>query len=58
MKGVLFSADFAIDDNNDPRLLELNTDTVLFSSFTSSLALNNLTDVISRQREMCILDRS
>lgn len=52
MKGVLFSADFAIDDNNDPRLLELNTDTVVYSAFTSSLALNNLTDVINSNSEI------
>ena len=37
MKGVLFSADFAIDENDDPRLLELNTDTVIYASFTSSI---------------------
>lgn len=47
MKGVLFSADFAIDNNGDPRLLELNTDTVVYSAFASSLQLNNLTDVLN-----------
>jgi len=47
MKGVLFSADFAIDENDDPRLLELNTDTVIYSSFTSSINWSNLTDVIN-----------
>ena len=52
MKGVLFSADFAIDDNNDPRLLELNTDTIVYSAFTSSLALNNLTDVINANSDI------
>ena len=52
MKGVLFSADFAIDNNNDPRLLELNTDTIVYSAFTSSLALNNLTDVINANSDI------
>jgi len=47
MKAVLFSADFAIDSNDNPRLLELNTDTVVFAAFTSSLQLNNLTDVVN-----------
>ena len=52
MKGVLFSADFAIDENDDPRLLELNTDTVIYASFTSSINWSNLTDVINSNSEI------
>ena len=52
MKGVLFSADFAVDNNNDPRLIELNTDTVMYAAFTSSLSLNNLTDVINANSDI------
>ena len=52
MKGVLFSADFAVDSNNDPRLIELNTDTVMYAAFTSSLSLNNLTDVINANSDI------
>ena len=52
MKGVLFSADFAIDNNGNPRLLELNTDTVVYPAFTSSIAFNNLTDVINANPEI------
>lgn len=52
MKGVLFSADFAIDENNDPRLLELNTDTSIYASFTSSINWTNLTDVINNNSEI------
>lgn len=52
MKAVLFSTDFAIDANNNPRLLEINTDTVVYPAFTSSLSLNNLTDVINSHSEI------
>ena len=52
MKGVLFSADFAIDENDDPRLLELNTDTVIYASFTSSINWSNLTDVINSNSDI------
>ena len=52
MKGTLFSADFIKDSNNNLRLLELNTDTVIidqvlndvdYSSFISVLSGNSIT---------------
>lgn len=52
MKAVLFSTDFAIDSDGNPRLLEINTDTVVYPAFTSSLALSNLTDVINSNAEI------
>lgn len=52
MKAVLFSTDFAIDSDGNPRLLEVNTDTVVYPAFTSSLVLTNLTDVINSNSEI------
>ena len=52
MKAVLFSTDFAIDSDGNPRLLEINTDTVVYPAFTSSLVLTNLTDVVNSNPEI------
>lgn len=54
MKGTLFSTDYIIDDNNNMRLLEINTDTALtpaglthidFSNFIQTLSDSNITSV-------------
>ena len=52
MKAVLFSTDYAIDNDGNPRLLEVNTDTIVYSAFTSSINLTNLTDVINSNSEI------
>ena len=53
MKGTFFSADFISDENNNLRLLELNTDTavlsdimdtyLVFTDFINLLSTNNIT---------------
>ena len=53
MKGTFFSADFISDENNNLRLLELNTDTavisdiidtyLVFTDFINLLQTNNIT---------------
>lgn len=54
MKGTLFSADFALSNNNDLKLIEINTDTGIaahnlgffnYSDFISVLQSNNITKV-------------
>ncbi len=47
MKGTLFTADFAIDSNDNARLLELNTDTGFYTSVLSHLDYSGLIDIIS-----------
>ena len=42
MKGTLFSADFIKDENNNLRLLEINTDTGFISSSYSNMDLSEL----------------
>ena len=55
MKGTFFSADFIIDENNSPRIIELNTDTACitstldshfdFSGFKTLCSDNNITKI-------------
>lgn len=55
MKGTLFSADFAIDNSNNPKLLEINTDTAIgdnnidsridFNDFEQVLSGSNITNL-------------
>ena len=55
MKGTFFSADFIIDENYSPRLIELNTDTACitstldehfdFTSFKTLCSTNNITKI-------------
>jgi len=54
MKGTLFSADFVWDENENPKLLEINTDTAFlddvldyvdFNDFISILQSNNITEI-------------
>ena len=54
MKGILFSSDFVVDNNENERLLEINTDTAFlnnalslidFTNFFGILSSNNITEV-------------
>jgi len=48
MKGTLFSADFVIDDSNNPKLLEINTDTAVGDNIISErLSFDPLRDILS-----------
>lgn len=47
MKGTLFSADFVQDSNGNLRLLELNTDTGLYSSMLTHFDYTDLHNIIS-----------
>lgn len=48
MKGTLFSADFVIDDSNNPKLLEINTDTAIGDNIISErLSFEPLKDILS-----------
>ena len=47
MKGTLFSADFVKDNNNNLRLLEVNTDTVVTTSKLGDLNFDELNTVMS-----------
>ena len=47
MKGTLISSDYIIDKDNNTRLVEINTDTVIYDSFTSSIDLEALHSAIN-----------
>ena len=47
MKGTLFSADFIKDNNDNLRLLEINTDTVVITSKLNDLNFDGLNTVMS-----------
>jgi len=47
MKGTFISSDYVIDANNDAKLLEINTDTIVYDSFTSSMDFSGLHGVIN-----------
>ena len=47
MKGTFFSADFVVDESNNARLLEVNTDTQLYSNYQYDLDFQPLIDVLT-----------
>lgn len=47
MKGTFISSDYVINANNDAKLLEINTDTIVYDSFTSSMDFSGLHGVIN-----------
>ena len=47
MKGTFFSADFVVDQNDNARLLEINTDTQVYADILPSMSFQPLIDVLT-----------